>query len=116
MPLDFRRGSINFDSSRGEIQSEVGAVVFANTVRRADVTIAGYDTRYTNGDHEISRQIIDARLERIQDRTVFFRVNFLLRDASGNIDDLYSGTVRVLVLADVAQPQTQLSNQAAVIA
>jgi len=110
MPLDFRRGSIQFDSTTGQTQTELGAVVFPNTVRRADATIAGYDIKFTNGDHEISRQLIDARVERIQDRTVFFRINFLLRDASGNIDDPFSGTVRVLVLADVAPPPGQVSN------
>jgi len=81
-------------------------------VRKADATIAGYDIRYDNGDHEVFRQLIDARVERIQDRTVFFRINFLLRDSSGNIDDPFSGTVRVLVLADVAA--APLTNQTAV--
>jgi hypothetical protein len=114
MALDFRRGSISFDPTRGQTQSEVGAVVFPNTVRRADVSIAGFDMRYNNGDHNVLQQIVEARLERVQDRTVFFRVNFLLRDSSGSIDDPFSGTVNVLVFADIAAPQRTFSTEAAV--
>jgi hypothetical protein len=108
MPIDFRRGNVSFDPTQGQIQNEQGAVVFPSNVVRADVSIAGYDIRYNNGDHHISRQIIDPVVESIQGSTVFFRVNFLLRDSSGNIDDPFSGTVHVLVIAEVEQPRRRL--------
>jgi hypothetical protein len=94
--------------TRGQTQSEVGAVAFPNTVRSAEVSIAGFDIQYNNGDHHVLRQTIDAKIERIEFGTVFFRVNFLLRDSSGNTDDPFSGTVNVLVIADVSSPQRHL--------
>lgn len=112
MPLDYRRGTLFFDPTRGRTQTEVGAVVFRNPVTRADVSIAGYDITYNNGDHHLLQQMIDAKIEKIELGTVFFRVNFLLRDSSGNKDDPFSGTVNVLVIADVPTPQRQLSTGA----
>ena len=109
MALDFRRGSIAFDPTRGQTQSEVGSVAFPSAVRSAEVSIAGFDIRYNNGDHHVLRQTVDARIERIEFGTVYFRVNLLLRDSSGNTDDPFSGTVNVLVIADVPGPQKQLS-------
>jgi hypothetical protein len=108
MPIDFRRGHVSFDPTQGQIQSEQGAVVFPSNVIRADVSIAGYDIRYNNGDHHIFRQIIDPVVESIQGSTVFFRINFLLRDSSGSIDDPFSGIVNVLVIAEVEQPRLRL--------
>lgn len=101
MPTDFKRGNVQFDPTSGQIQSETGAVVFPSRVLRAEVAINGFDVQYTNGDHNILRQLIDARIENVQDRTVFFRVDFLLRDSSGNIDDPFKGRVDVLVIAEV---------------
>ena len=102
MAIDFRRGTINFDSTRGQIQSEVTSVVFRSPVTRADVALNGFDVQYTDGDHNLFRELIDARIEAIRDRTVDVRVNYLLRDSSGNIDDRYHGRVDVLVIAEVA--------------
>lgn len=102
MAIDFRRTTVTFDPTQGREQSEQGAVVFNSAVRRADVALNGFDIRFTDGDHHVFREKIDARIERITDRTVFVRVDYLLRDSSGNIDDRYEGRVDVLVMAEVA--------------
>jgi hypothetical protein len=102
MAIDFRRGSINFDSTRGQTQDEVTSVVFNSAVRRADVALNGFDVQYTDNDHELFRQMVDASIAAIRDRTVDVRVRYLLRDSSGNIDDRYHGRVDVLVIAEVA--------------
>lgn len=102
MSIDFRRTQIRFDSTRGREQSEPAAVVFRSRVQKADVAINGFNVGFTDGDHHVWRHKIDARIERVVDETVFVRVNYLLRDSSGNIDDRYDGTVDVLVFADVA--------------
>lgn len=115
MSLVFGRGSVLFDPTRGQTQTQVGAVPFPTTVKSADVSIAGFDIRYNNGDHHLLRQMVEAKIERIKDRTVFFRVDFLLRDSSGSIDDPFSGTVDVLVFADVQPAQGQLSTGAVLV-
>ena len=101
MALDFRRTRINFDPTRGREQNEMGAVVFSRNVRRADVAINGFDIRYTDGDHHLLREKVDASIARISGTTVFVNVSYLLRDSSGNIDDRYQGSVDVLVIAEV---------------
>ncbi|MDJ0674876.1 MAG: hypothetical protein QNJ36_05785 [Calothrix sp. MO_167.B42] len=101
MAIDFRRTTINFDPTRGRTQSEVGAVVFSRRVMRADVALNGFDIKFTDDDHHVYREMIDARIDSIRDQTVFVRVNYLLRDKSGNIDDAYDGRVDVLVIAEV---------------
>jgi hypothetical protein len=102
MAIDFRRASINFDPTKGQIQSEVASVVFNSRVIRADVALNGFDVQFTDGDHHMFREMIDARIEAIRTNTVDVRVDYLLRDSSGNIDDRYHGRVDVLVIADVA--------------
>ncbi|HKG61667.1 MAG TPA: hypothetical protein VKB05_18060 [Pyrinomonadaceae bacterium] len=116
MSLLFRSGSVPFDPTKGKTQSEVGSVAFPHDVKRAEVCLAGFDIQYDNGDHHVLRQIIDAKIERIEFGTVYFRVQFLLRDSSGNTDDPFSGIVYVLVIADVPSPQRQLTTQAGVTA
>jgi hypothetical protein len=102
MPIDFRRTSITFDPTRGQTQTESATVVFNNRVVRADAALNGFDVQFTDGDHHIFREMIDARILTINNNTVTIGVDYLLRDKSGNIDDRYHGRVDVLVLAEVS--------------
>jgi len=102
MAIDFRRVGITFDPTRGQTQNEVATVVFNSRVIKADVALNGFDVQFTDGDHHIFRQIIDAGISTINNNTVTVRVSYLLRDSSGNIDDRYHGRVDVLVIAEVA--------------
>jgi hypothetical protein len=102
MAIDFRRPpSINFDPTKGQIQTEFTSAVFNSLVPRAEVALNGFDIQFNNGDHHMLREVIDASIDSIQDRTVRVRVDYLLQDGSGNIDDPYSGRVDVLVFAEV---------------
>lgn len=102
MAIDFRRTSITFDPTSGRIQNEVATVVFNSRVVRADVALNGFDVQFTDGDHHIFRQIVDASISTVNNNTVTVAVRYLLRDSSGNIDDRYHGRVDVLVIAEVA--------------
>jgi hypothetical protein len=103
MAIDFRRPpSITFDPTRGQVQTEFTSAIFNSRVVRAEVALNGFDITFNNGDHHLLREIIDASIDSVQDRTVRVKVNYLLRDDSGNIDDPYSGRVDVLVIAEVA--------------
>jgi hypothetical protein len=101
MPIDFRRTSISFDPTRGQTQNESATVVFNNRVVRADAALNGFDVQFTDGDHNLFREMIDARILTINNNTVTVGVDYLLRDKSGNIDDRYHGRVDVLVIAEV---------------
>jgi hypothetical protein len=107
MAIDFRGGSVDFDPTQGMIQTQRGTVVFPNgsVVTRADVAIKSFNMQYNNGDHHVLREMIRASVDSIQANTVEFKVDFLLRDDSGNIDDPFSGSVDVLVVADLAPPR-----------
>ncbi len=102
MALDFRRTRITFDPTRGQEQSESSSVTFPSRVLRAEVALNGFDSKYSDGDHHVLRHKVDASIAQISDRTVTARVDFLLRDSSGTVDDRYAGTVDVLVIAEVA--------------
>jgi hypothetical protein len=102
MPIDFRRTTITFDPTRGQIQNEPATVVFNGRVLRADAALNGFDVQFTDDDHHIFRELIDASVLTINNNTVTVGVTYLLRDKSGNIDDRYHGRVDVLVIADVA--------------
>jgi hypothetical protein len=102
MPLDFRRGTITFDPTKGQTQNEATTVVFNSRVLRADVALNGFDVQFTDSDHSFFRQIIDASIATVNNNTVTVGVKYLLRDSSGNIDDRYNGRVDVLVIAEVA--------------
>ena len=118
MAIDFRSTTIKFDSSEGFIQSEPGAVVFAGHVNRADVAIKSFDVRYDKDDHHLLREMLVPRVESINNNVVILKVDYLLRDNSGNIDDPYSGTAEVLVIADVGgrQPKASVGSVAGVAA
>ena len=100
MAIDFRRGTVHFDSTAGIVQNEPGAVVFTSNVVRAEVAIAGFDILFSGADHNFHRERIFARIDRVQGPAVFFHVEFLLRDFSGDIDDPFEGDVDVLVIAE----------------
>jgi hypothetical protein len=100
MAVDFRRTRIYFDSTRFTEQIQTGAVVFPTTVNRAEAAINGFFVKFDNGDKHLLAHKIDIGTPRINGATVFFEVNYLLRDSSGNIDDPYSGYVDVMVVAD----------------
>jgi hypothetical protein len=102
MPIDFRRcDPITIDPTSHQIQNETGTVVFNSKVLRAEVALNGFDVRFTGGEHPIHRQIIDASIAKIQDRTVTVNIKYLLRDASGPIDDVFQGKFDALVIAEV---------------
>lgn len=102
MALDFRELTIRFDPTTGRTQRESATAVFGDRVRRASAALKGVNIGYNNGDHHLLRQEFDIDVTTIVNNTVTVAVDFLLRDNSGNIDDPFSGSVEVLVLADVA--------------
>ncbi len=114
--LKFKRVRIRFDSSQGHIQVEPkGApqsVSFGGKkIHSAHVALNGFSIGYTDGEGKFKRAAIDivgpsgdADTEPETNSTdVKFKVRFLLRDDSGDIDDRYDGYVDVLVIADVAE-------------
>lgn len=112
MPIDFRRTSITFDPTSGQIQNEPATVVFNSRVIRADAAINGFDVQFTDGDHHVFREMIDASILTVNNNTVTVGVAYLLRDRSGNIDDRYHGRVDVLVIAEVAATNGVVLNRA----
>jgi hypothetical protein len=102
MAIDFRRVSITFDPTSGRVQDETATAVFNSRVLRADAALNGFDVQFTDGDHHVFRQTIDASIRTVNNNTVTVGVRYLLRDSSGNIDDRYHGRVEVLVIAEVA--------------
>ncbi len=102
MALRFIRDRVVFDPTKNQIQNEPRTVTFPSPVRTAQIALNGFDVQYSDGDHHILRQIVDISEPTISGNAVSYRVTFLLRDGSGNIDDRYQGTVDTLVIADTA--------------
>lgn len=102
MAVDFRPLTLNFDPTSGQIQRQSATALFGSAVRRADAALKGYNIRYNNGDHHLLQQEVNIIDVARNNNSATVTVEYLLRDSSGNIDDPYSGTVQVLVFADVA--------------
>jgi hypothetical protein len=102
MPIDFQTKIVNFDNTAGRIQNEGETVVFKSKVRKAGLAINGFDIRFTNGDHNFLRQMINIRESEIKIKgdSVAFRVDFLIQD-NPPLDNPFTGWVDVLVIADV---------------
>lgn len=102
MTLDMRNLNIRFDPTTGRAQRESATAVFGSQVRRANAALKGFNITFNNGDHNFLREQVDVDVTGINNNTVEVAVDFVLRDSSGNFDDPYSGSVEVLVIADVA--------------
>ena len=99
--IDFQRLRFNFPPTTGRAQSVTMAAVFTSRVNRADAAINGFDIGFTQSDHHLFREQVDA-VTAINNNTVNVTVNFALRDSSGTFDDAYNGFVDVLVIVDRA--------------
>jgi hypothetical protein len=100
--LDFEVVTFDFPNLTGREQTQTRSAVMSGSVRTANAALQTFDIGYDGDDHNVLREKIDVVILEIQNNVVTLRVDYLLRDSSGNIDDPYNGTVRVLVIADVA--------------
>lgn len=110
--IDFQQLRFTFPSHSGSKQSMELTAVFHTIVTKADVAINGFSIGFSNSDHHLYRQEVDASVTRIVLNTVTVAVTFALRDSSGTFDDRYDGYIDVLVIVD---RQTKSLLQAEVI-
>lgn len=104
MAIHFRTSRVKFDPTKGRIQRETASANFSSNVRRCGVAINGFQAKFTHGDHHVWEEMINIEEGNMQINAanVSVPVSFLLRDASGNIDDTYEGFVDVLFIAETA--------------
>jgi hypothetical protein len=75
---------------------------FSSPVNWAEVAINGFKLRYDNPDHHIKLMEVDASFHSIEDNVpTNVRVFVHCQLADRNEDDPYSGSISVLVIADV---------------
>jgi hypothetical protein len=73
-------------------------------IRTATVVLSGFQLRFTETDHNLLEEkisISDVHFES-NGKLISFRVNFLLRDNSGTLDDPFAGFADVVIIADVS--------------
>lgn len=102
MTIDFQRQRAVFPSTTGRSQSTELVFVFPSVVRKAESAINGYSIGFSSSDHHLYRVQVDSTVTSISLNVVRVRVDYLLRDSSGNIDDPYDGYVDVVTLVDRA--------------
>jgi|SRR4030095_177310 hypothetical protein len=102
MAIDFQRQRFTFAPFAGGPQSLEQSFTFPTQVRKAEAAINGFNIGFTNVDHELFRQEVDAAVTSVTGQTVVVRVSFALRDSSGVFDDRYDGWVEVLTIVDRA--------------
>lgn len=100
MPIDFQRQRAVFPSKSGGGQSVELSFVFPGPVIQAESAINGYSIGFSESDRHIYRVKVDTAVTSISSNVVKVRVDYLLRDSSGNIDDPFEGYVDVLVIVD----------------
>lgn len=100
--------------TRGTTSVAAGTATFTAKIRIADVALKGYSIKFDNNkDHHFGQLDVFFKEQQINNNNYSFAVFVLLRDFSGNIDDTYSGSVDVLVIADLEEPS--LSNTVSAI-
>lgn len=103
MAFDFRPKHVDFVATTGGSNKQRDQrVTFSSAVRRAEVVIKSFDMGYTSEDHHVWREKIQITNIQPIGSSVSFDVEYLFRDSSGNVDDRYSGSVDVVVMAEVA--------------
>ena len=100
MAVDFQRQRATFPSFTGGPQSTELTFVFPSSVRKAESAVNGFNVGFSNSDHHLFREQIDTTVSAINLNTVRVRVDFALRDSSGNFDDAYNGFVDVMAIVD----------------
>lgn len=104
--MEFRTNALLFPASRNTGPVAASTVIpFARGVQRAVAAITGYSATFENlEDHHLGQ--IDIALTTTVDpayaRNVIVEGSFGLRDWSGTWDDTYSGTVELVILAELS--------------
>jgi hypothetical protein len=102
MAIDFQRQRASFPSTAGRPQTMELVFAFPTAVRRAESLINGFSIGFSQSDHHLLRAQVDSTVTAVSNNIVRVRVDYLLRDSSGNIDDPYDGYIDVAVIVDRA--------------
>ncbi len=98
--VSFKELKIKFEPKRGTKQRESATAEFQSEVLSANAVLKGFHVEYTKKDNRIWQQQIDLDISRINGNSVTVSADLLLRDRSGNVDDLYSGWIQCIVIAN----------------
>ena len=98
--LDFKSLTFSFGAHKGEAQHETLRADFDSRINKVECAIQGFNVQYTNADHHLQSLLVAPHVAPPNNNSVDVTVDYLLRDNSGDIDDLYEGVVQVLVIVD----------------
>lgn len=99
MPADFR--SINLAIPGGTGTKAVnGTVFFGSQVQRADTAVSSFNFDYSSDDHHINVVRASSNVSAINGNAVTVAATCLYADK--NFDDSYTGSIELLVIAQVA--------------
>jgi len=113
MPVKFVTKKIPIHGAKLNFSAD-GSVRFRSKVISAGVAVSGFVLNYDHSDHHFGIARVQAFKDAIIGNNVLFHVACLLSDK--NLDDSYSGEIRVLVIAEVeavgivTQKRTRLTN------
>lgn len=103
MAIDFRRIQVQFAPGKISSQHQTGVAVFDGNVRKAEAALSALDVHYHEEDHHLHQILVVPRVSAIKGPAVFVEVEYLLRDWGATVDELFEGTVDIVVLADVGE-------------
>lgn len=101
MAITFRTVRHDIEGVVGTSINRSGSVNFSKPVRTAGVALNGFKFQYIGEDRPFYAAEADVDGPKVSGTEVSYDYQFLLRDFSGNIDDIYRGYVQVLVIADL---------------
>jgi hypothetical protein len=100
MTLEFQTVKYDFPIHSGSAQVQEKTFQFATAVRNVSTAINSFNIGYSNADHHLLRTKIDTTATVVGSTAVVCKVDFSLRDNSGEFDDPYNGNVEVLLIID----------------
>ncbi|MBI1227797.1 MAG: hypothetical protein GC192_21360 [Bacteroidetes bacterium] len=101
MKVEFKQVTIHFDYTSGIRQREPGTATFSGRVLSAEAMLKGYQIKFKDSNRPFFEQEVDIDITGTSGNRVDVAADFVLRDASGNLDDRYGGYVQCVVVAVV---------------
>jgi hypothetical protein len=100
MAIKFQRQPVFFPTGGGGGQTTQAYFAFPSRVRNAETAIGSYSISYQYRDEHVLNLAVHTSVATIEGKTVIVNVDYALRD--DDLEELTTGSVDVLVIADLA--------------
>jgi hypothetical protein len=99
----FKNHIVEFPETKDGVNTKSVEIPFEEVVLNPAVTLSGFQFEYKKKDKHIKEIVMKIENVSRTDHSVKFDATFGLRDGSGFFDDPYSGSMDVVIIAEVEE-------------